>query len=101
MRTRGGGVFSRGRPHFLVQKNYGFLKFMVVRTDKGGKGKQIRTFCKQEGVNFSQFWANVFYGLRCLNRTYEHILPAKYLQKADLNFLLFLEVVVLAGFFNF
>jgi len=61
-----GGFFKCGRPHFSAQKTSNFLKFMVCTHDKGEGLSQCGHFSdKREGVNFSRFCVDVFYG-RCL-----------------------------------
>jgi len=46
VRTR--GFFICGRLHFLMQKNFDFLKFMVCPHGQGGV-EPVRTFFGQEG----------------------------------------------------
>jgi len=59
-RTR--GFFICGRPHFFVQKHRVFWKLWCVCTDKGSWASANILWTRGEGVNFSQFFADVLYG---------------------------------------
>jgi len=55
--------FRCGRPHYLVQKNFGFFEIYDVsaRTRRDRANADIfRT--REKGVSFSRFCADVFYG---------------------------------------
>jgi len=61
MRT--GEGFRCGRPHFLMQKNFGFFEIYGVSARTWGKESSQCGHFSDEGVNFSRFCANVLYGL--------------------------------------
>jgi len=55
---KGEGFFKCGRPHFLVQKIFNFLKFMVC--SHGQEGREGDSADKGEGVNFSQLFVESY-----------------------------------------
>jgi len=73
LRTRQGGFFRCGRPHFLVQNTSDFSKLMVCPHGQW-RLSQCGNF-SDNGSNFSRFCADVLYG-RLLIQNQASLKPA-------------------------